>query len=85
MKEHECIIGVLLDYENTDLITFRELKQRAEQRSEIFKNGGYVCSVAGVYDLDDYLDKRKNTNIVRFNYCPICGEKIDWKGLKSGR
>jgi hypothetical protein len=30
----------------------------------------------------DYLDNRKNI-IHKFEYCPYCGEKINWKEIKS--
>lgn len=33
--------------------------------------------------IKNYFDKRKNTNFNRFNYCPYCGKKIDWKELKE--
>ena len=30
----------------------------------------------------DYLDSKKNI-IHKFEYCPYCGEKINWKEIKS--
>lgn len=35
------------------------------------------------YTLQDYADKRKSTNLIRFDFCPYCGRKIDWKKIKN--
>lgn len=35
------------------------------------------------YSWFDYCDSRKNTNITKFKFCPICGEKINWQSLKE--
>ncbi len=35
------------------------------------------------YTLKDYADRRKSTNLRRFEFCPICGKKIDWKKIKK--
>lgn len=32
----------------------------------------------------NYCDKRTSTNLTQFNYCPLCGKKIDWKAIKGG-
>ena len=37
-----------------------------------------------IYSLPDYCDKRKSTDLTQFNYCPLCGKKIDWKAIKGG-
>ena len=34
------------------------------------------------YNLLDYFDRRKSTNLTRFQYCPICGELLNYKELK---
>ena len=36
------------------------------------------------YTRNDYCDKRISTNLTQFNYCPLCGKKIDWKAIKGG-
>ena len=61
-------IGEWIDYDNVHLITFKEL-------SELYKTS---C-----YPLNKYLDRRYSVNLIRFNYCPICGEKIDWDKMKK--
>ena len=44
---------------------------------------GYEHGIKG-WTLADYCDKRKNTDLTRFEYCPMCGRKIDWKTIKTG-
>lgn len=31
---------------------------------------------------EDYLDNRRGM-VAKFNYCPLCGEKINWKKIKQ--
>ena len=35
------------------------------------------------YTAKEFLDRRKGY-MTMFNYCPYCGEKIDWKANKKG-
>jgi hypothetical protein len=76
IKPHECIIGQLLSYENTRLVTEQELVEDIEWRSGIVTFGRAKLSFA------DYCDFRQSLDLVRFKYCPDCGEKIDWKAMK---
>ena len=70
MSEHECVIGMLYDFDDTDLVTLNELLEEIDFQ---------WCS----YTLKDYADRRKSTNLTRFEFCPYCGKKIDWKKIKS--
>ena len=89
MEEDKCIIGQWLDYEDTTLITFEDLKEKIQEYNETYKyalnNYGqdFVNGFIKKKNIKDYFDGRKNTNINKFNYCPVCGEKINWKELKS--
>lgn len=77
------IIGVLHDYDNTRLITAKELNDEIEYNKlhkDCYKTYGYDLK-RNIYDWNDYSDRRKNTDIERFSYCPLCGTKIDWKRL----
>ena len=74
MKPCEHIIGVLNDYEDTRLVTVEGLKDDIKTRERIYKY---------FYTLSDYADKRKSTNLSRFDYCPLCGSKVDWKAIKK--
>lgn len=60
----ECEIGIWYDFNEDRLITFKELNELYEQT---------------VYTRQDYYDRIKSTNLLRFNFCPICGEKIIWE------
>lgn len=83
----ECYIGMRHDYENTDLVTLAELKEHIESEkrfAESHKDSEWWQSLCSKYTLDDYCDKRKSTDLTRFNYCPVCGKKIDWKEMKRG-
>ena len=85
MKKHECIIGEWFDYEHTELITFEELvsKVKINNDSSLMLFNCHL-RLAQPFKLSDYFDRRKSTNLNHFNYCPYCGEKIDWKQLKIG-
>lgn len=67
--QHECYIGIWNDY-YSPTITLEELKSKVLERPM-------------VYTLEQYFDWRYNTNLTRFVYCPYCGKKIDWKGMKD--
>lgn len=87
--EHNCYIGEWLDFENTELVTYDDLKEKIKSNNETFEYGlsiygeDFVNGLMKKIKLKDYFDKRKNTNLNRFNYCPYCGEKINWKKLKE--
>ena len=86
----ECCIGIINDYDNTSMVTLDGLKNHIKDRLELkqaferdvlFKD--YNHGIKG-WTLADYCDRRKSTNLTRFNYCPLCGKKIDWKAIKDG-
>lgn len=70
------IIGIYYDYGDTDPVTLCDLENRVKDdlESKYFKLG---------YTMQDYLDREKTTNLQRFNFCPKCGEKIDWKKIRE--
>lgn len=83
----ECIIGVLNYWESYDFATVEEVKQlvknRTEYNSRIRSEYGEVDALLyKEWRLEDYFDKRKNTDLARFDYCPYCGKKIDWRKMK---
>ena len=79
IEKCECWIGVRYDYENTALVTLTDLKEHIETMKRL---PSYFHTKP--YELTDYCDKRKTTDLTRFNYCPLCGKKIDWKAIKGG-
>lgn len=84
-KEHECIICTMIGYE-CDLYTLKMLEE--EVNEDIASYEQYKKSFPGVYITEpytmfDYTDTTKKTNLIRFNYCPVCGKKIDWEELNK--
>lgn len=92
---HEHIIGEVLDYDDTRLVTLSSLKEHIKQSIAMAElmNGPKVSFLLdplygrkyNVYSLADYCDGRRSTDLRRFNFCPVCGEKIDWKAMKEVR
>ena len=89
-KKHDCFIGVINDYDSTRMVTIDDLKYHIIDRlrlKEAFEKDilftDYAHGIKG-WILVDYCDKRKSTDLTRFEYCPYCGKKIDWKALKDG-
>ncbi len=90
MSEHECIIGMLsYSYDDTRLVTVNELLKNIQTD---YNHYDYLCNLYVQYNLDkpktpytlkDYADRRKSTNLTRFEFCPYCGKKIDWKRIKN--
>ena len=80
----ECCIGVLRDYEDTRLVDLEELKRNIQEQKEYAEWKKRFGVNDKYYTLADYCDKRKSTDVKRFNYCPLCGKKIDWKAIKGG-
>ena len=76
---HECVIGVLGDFDDTKTVTFTQLKKEIEDDIELYAYAGQRSP----FCLSDYLDRRKSTALEHFDYCPKCGKKIDWKGLRK--
>ena len=87
---HECFVGIINDYDNTEMVTLNRLKHHIQDTSELIKalkkDVLFKDSLYGVraWTLADYCDKRKSTDLTRFEYCPACGKKIDWKSIKGG-
>ena len=88
---HECIIGILNHCDCYDLITLAELEKHIEESIEynksldddpLLKNVKEIR--AKCWTLKSYGDKRKSTDLTRFDYCPECGKQIDWSAIKGG-
>lgn len=86
---HECIIGLLNELEGSELVSCLELQlyvKEQESKKESYENDPYYRIThfpKFFYSLSDYCDKRKSTNLTRFDFCPYCGNKIDWKALRK--
>lgn len=75
---HECIIGLARSYEDNDFITMSDLLDCYRH-----PESNYSAINPKHYSLNDYLDRRKNTNLYQFNFCPECGKEINWKDLRN--
>lgn len=85
-----CKIGVLTIYGETrivnkyDLMRFNQLKEEENERIDSNK---WLTEKAKarirprIYSLKEYADKDIETDLIRFDYCPYCGEKIDWEEM----
>ena len=87
MAEHECFIGIYYIDDASDMVTLSELKNYIEARIE---HNAYLKDL-GIesewlyrkeWSLRDYADKRKSTNLTKFDFCPMCGKEIDWKAIR---
>lgn len=85
MNEHECFIGLFYFFENACIITTPELKEKIRERKEdnkILRAYGYGWAVKEEWSLKDYADRRKSTDmLMRFDFCPVCGNKIKWNEI----
>lgn len=89
MKKHDCVIGLIHHYDNTRLVTLYDLKEHIKEAAEFnayLKSEGLEHAVwlyRREWSLKDYCDKRRNTDLTRFEYCPYCGKEIEWKKIKE--
>lgn len=90
MSRHDCIIGLLHHYEYSELVTLDMLKEHIkekQERNEWVKNDPVLCSCKYLqekeWSLKQYCDKRVNTDMTQFDFCPECGKKINWKEIRE--
>lgn len=96
MNNCEHIIGLVYDYESATLATYEWLKKQYEDDLESVRHfrdnpeqdicdGIYLESAtkrAAASHLVKILDKR-NGRMNHFEFCPLCGAKIDWAALRK--
>ena len=82
---HECVIGLLQKWDERVLITLEDLEEEIESNIKYVETylANHGFNPCHVYTLKDYGNRRKNTDLTRFMYCPECGEQIDWKMIRS--
>ena len=73
---HKCVIGLWYDIEGNDIVTFEQFT--ANVKSELGCYNGVKFEPRFMWD---YLSTKGKNKLLRFDYCPYCGKKIDWKGL----
>ena len=83
----EHIIGLWCDFNDSYNLNLKELKEKIKEGKEMYEYclKKHPSLARKPFELKDYADRRKSTNVFRYNYCPICGEKIDWKSFKEAK
>lgn len=84
MNDCDCCIGLLYMSENLLPVTLHQLEKHIAMAlcfNRIAAESGSKMRHK-VYPLADYADRRKSTDLHRFKYCPDCGKKIDWAGIR---
>lgn len=81
---HNHIIGIFYDYDNIDLCSLKDLNRKInkmKEMNEFYIKIHYPQRCYKYTELEDLLDKRKATCFKRFSYCPVCGEKINYRKI----
>lgn len=81
--EHECIIGMIQNYRESNLVTKQELFESVLEFWNLCKSEPHMFLFCEPLTVSQYLDGRRSTNFTRFAYCPFCGKEIDWKQIKK--
>ena len=89
MENHECVIGLIRVADDSEPTTVRGLQEHIAYRvshNKEMKELGIVADwmFCKEWTIKDYTDKRKNTNLTRFDFCPECGKRIDWAAIRRG-
>jgi hypothetical protein len=72
MSKCDHHIGLWYEFGMAYRVTLEQLKEYEKEGSEY-----------GDWTMEDYLNKDKETNFAHFDFCPKCGEKIDWDKIKE--
>lgn len=67
----ECYIGVYWNYENSELMTRKDLEEL------INSNSSYTCT------REQYCDRDFYSGLEKFDFCPKCGKRIDWDAIRE--
>lgn len=73
MGKCEHILGFSYPYEECDIVTLSEIKEEIERETALGHNLAF----------SDFADNGDNICFERFEFCPRCGERIDWEALKK--
>ena len=99
MNEHECIIGEYISDDNRlvtlrlllgEMQRVREYNDILEHECQVYEQGGKDGLADELrkhklteYGMDSFCDRRRKSPLRHFDYCPICGKKIDWKAMRD--
>ena len=89
---HECVIGLWHYDEGAELYDFEDLerliKSLKERAARLREEGDTEEAEKYKKIANSYFDNQEDTDFAdiyfeHFDYCPYCGKKIDWKGLRD--
>ena len=80
----DCWIGILNDYDQSDTnhLYLSDVKEKLIERSAFSTMMIDFGNRYKSFQPKDYIDGRRGLSIL-FNFCPLCGSKINWKGIRS--
>lgn len=81
---HNHIIGIFYNYDIADICTLEDLKEKIvhmKKMNEFYIKNHRPTRCYKYTELEDLLDNRKATSFKRFEYCPVCGEKINYRKI----
>jgi rRNA maturation endonuclease Nob1 len=81
----DCWIGILNDYDQSNEHHFY-LSDVEEKLNHRAAHSVFVVGLSyhlKAYKPTDYIDRRRGLSTL-FNFCPLCGSKINWKGIRGG-
>lgn len=86
----DCTIGLLHKSQDWfDFSTADDLKGHIESKMRFNahmkeKYGEFAPTELfwKIWSWEEYCDKRVSTDLTRFNFCPWCGKKINWRKMK---
>lgn len=86
----DCTIGLLHKSQDWfDFSTEDDLKEHIKNRErfvscmrEKYRESFDERFWGKNWSWEEYCDKRVSTDLTRFNFCPWCGKKVDWRKMK---
>ena len=80
-----CWLGILNSYDQSESNDLRinTIVEQLNERSELSKRLSIEFDRSFMaFAPKDYIDRRRGLAKL-FNYCPLCGKKIEWKGIRK--
>ena len=80
----DCWIGILNDYDQSDTnnLYLSDVEEKLRKRSDFTFEMANISIFSNPCQPKDYIDRRRGLSTV-FNFCPICGSKINWKVIRG--
>ena len=80
----DCWLGILNSYDQSEAnnLFMSNIKERLEERSQLSIAMAAISNGFKAFSPKDYIDRRKGLSTL-FNFCPLCGLKINWSGIRK--